>query len=187
SPGFFHVYNALTAITIAKLLKVNDDEITRGFQAFDPAFGRGEVLAKQQGQKRVNYQVLLVKNPASFTLSLDLVKAIASLKLIFAINDNTADSKDVSWLWDSQLERLNLADIDWMICTGIRAKDMRVRLKYAFDDPTQINRITVDEGIRNAIEESFERSHDGDTVYVLPTYTAMLEFRKRMGKSLDQL
>ncbi|MEO1523746.1 MAG: Mur ligase family protein, partial [Cyanobacteria bacterium J06633_2] len=57
SPGFFHVYNALTAITIAKLLKVSDDAITRGFQAFDPAFGRGEVLVKQQGQKRVNYQV----------------------------------------------------------------------------------------------------------------------------------
>jgi UDP-N-acetylmuramyl tripeptide synthase len=187
SPGFFHVYNALTAITIAKLLEISDDCIKRGFQHFDPAFGRGEVLVKQQGQKRVKYQVLLVKNPASFSLSLDLVKAIAPLKIIFAINDNTADSKDVSWLWDSQLERLNGADIDWMMCTGIRAKDMRVRLKYAFDDPAQVDRITVDERIRHAIQESFGRSHDGETVYVMPTYTAMLEFRKLMGKTLDQV
>lgn len=187
SPGFFHVYNALTAITIAKLLDINDACIKRGFEQFDPAFGRGEVLVKQQGQKRVNYQLLLVKNPASFTLSLDLVKAIAPLKVIFAINDNTADSKDVSWLWDSQLERLNGAAIDWILCTGIRAKDMCVRLKYAFEDPAQVSRISVDDGIRSTIDESFGRSHDGDTVYVLPTYTAMLEFRKLMGKSLDQV
>lgn len=187
SPGFFHVYNALTAITIAKLLRVSDECIVRGFQQFDPAFGRGEVLVKQRGSKRVNYQLLLVKNPASFTLSLDLVATISGLKLIFAINDNTADSKDVSWLWDSQLERLNGATIDWMMCTGIRAKDMRVRLKYAFDDPAQVQRIRVDENIRQTIEESFGRSHDGDTVYVMPTYTAMLEFRKLMGKTLDQV
>lgn len=187
SPGFFHVYNALTAITIAKLLKVSDESIIQGFQQFDPAFGRGEVLVKQQGQKRVNYQLLLVKNPASFTLSLDLVKAIPNLKLIFAINDNTADSKDVSWLWDSQLERLNGATIDWMMCTGIRAKDMRVRLKYAFADPAQVECISIDESIRHTIEVSFGRSHNGDTIYVMPTYTAMLEFRKLMGKTLDQV
>jgi len=187
SPGFFHVYNALTSITIAKLLKVSDESIIQGFQQFNPAFGRGEVLVKQQGQKRVNYQLLLVKNPASFTLSLDLVKAISPLKLIFAINDNTADSKDVSWLWDSQLERLNGATIDWMICTGIRAKDMRVRLKYALDDPAQVQHISVDESIRHVIEASFGRSQDGDTIYVMPTYTAMLEFRKLMGKTLDQV
>jgi UDP-N-acetylmuramyl tripeptide synthase len=85
----------------------------------------------------VNYRLLLVKNPASFSLSLELMRNIPHLKLMLAINDNTADGRDVSWLWDSELERLNQADIDWVLCTGIRAKDMAVRLKYALDNPAR--------------------------------------------------
>lgn len=182
SPGFFHIYNALTAIAIAKLLQVSDAEIVAGFRRFQPAFGRGEVLAKEHQGKRVNYQILLVKNPAGFTLSLDLLRRVRPLKLIFAINDNTADSKDVSWLWDSELERLNGTQIDWVVCTGIRAKDMQVRLKYALDTLPPMKTV---EAIGSAIAQSFDQAQDGDTIYVLPTYTAMLEFRKLMGKTLD--
>ncbi|MEB3229696.1 MAG: MurT ligase domain-containing protein [Leptolyngbyaceae bacterium] len=200
SPGFFHVYNALAAITMAKLLGVGDRAITQGFNNFKPAFGRGEILGREQGNKRVNFQLLLVKNPASLSLSLDLLTRVKRLKIIFAINDNIADSKDVSWLWDSQLERLNQADIDWILCTGIRAKDMKVRLKYALDGSHKtieasqgkpgvpadlVQQILAQEDIRQAIAMGSDRAQDQDTIYVLPTYTAMLEFRKIMGKSLD--
>jgi len=183
SPGFFHVYNALTAISIAHLLGIDGAIALAGLQTFKPAFGRGEILTRQQGDKQVNYRLLLVKNPASFSLSLELLRNISALKLILAINDNTADSKDVSWLWDSELERLNQADIDWVLCTGIRAKDMAVRLKYALEVPP--SPIPAEESIRQAIDLSFEKAGSGDTVFVLPTYTAMLEFRKLMGKTLD--
>ena len=188
SPGFFHVYNALSAIAIAKLLNVSDREIAQGFQQFKPAFGRGEVLSKTDGNKHVNYQVLLVKNPVGLSLSLDLLTHVSHLKVLFAINDNIADSKDVSWLWDSQLETLNQASLDWLVCTGIRAKDMAVRLKYALE-PTvyDIQSIATEESIAAAIARTFNRAQDGDTIYVLPTYTAMLEFRQIMGKTLDTL
>ncbi|MBD2231525.1 Mur ligase family protein [Phormidium tenue] len=185
SPGFFHVYNALTAIAIAHLLGIDGATAIAGLKAFKPAFGRGEILTRQQGDKQVNYRLLLVKNPASFSLSLELLRNIPSLKLILAINDNTADGKDVSWLWDSELERLNQANIDWILCTGIRAKDMAVRLKYALDVPP--GPIPAEESIRQAIDSSFKKVGSGDTVFVLPTYTAMLEFRKLMGKTLDVL
>ena len=132
----------------------------------------------------MNYRLLLVKNPASFSLSLELMRNIPNLKLILAINDNTADGKDVSWLWDSELERLNNARIQWIICTGVRAKDMRVRLKYALESQ-HAEPIPTLENIREAIDASFERANDGDTIFVMPTYTAMLEFRKLMGKTLD--
>jgi UDP-N-acetylmuramyl tripeptide synthase len=184
SPGFFHVYNALTAIAIATLLGVDSNTAVQGLQTFKPAFGRGEILARQVGDKQVNYRLLLVKNPASFSLSLELLRHIPALKLILAINDNTADGKDVSWLWDSELERLNQATIDWILCTGIRAKDMQVRLKYALEHPPASPMPTV-ESIREAIDLSFNQALDGDTVFVMPTYTAMLEFRKLMGKTLD--
>ncbi|WOD39148.1 MurT ligase domain-containing protein [Nodosilinea sp. E11] len=183
SPGFFHVYNGLMAIAIANLLGIDGATAIAGLQTFRPAFGRGEILTRAQGEKQVNYRLLLVKNPASFSLSLELLRNIPALKLMLAINDNTADSKDVSWLWDSEVERLTQADIDWILCTGIRAKDMVVRLKYALDTPPSPSP-TV-ESIRQAIDLSFEKANPGDTVFVLPTYTAMLEFRKLMGKTLD--
>ncbi len=185
SPGFFHVYNALTAIAIANLLGIDGATAIAGLKTFKPAFGRGEILTRQQSDKQVNYRLLLVKNPASFSLSLELLRNIPALKLILAINDNTADGKDVSWLWDSELERLNHADLDWILCTGIRAKDMAVRLKYALDAPPIP--IPAEESIRQATDLSFEKADSGDTVFVLPTYTAMLEFRKLMGKTLDVL
>jgi UDP-N-acetylmuramyl tripeptide synthase len=184
SPGFFHVYNALTAITIARLLGVDAGTAVGGLKSFKPAFGRGEILTRQVGHKQVNYRLLLVKNPASFSLSLELMRNIPNLKLILAINDKTADGKDVSWLWDSELERLNHAKIQWIICTGIRAKDMRVRLKYALEQEPAEAILTI-EGIREAIDQSFEQANNGDTIFVMPTYTAMLEFRKLMGKTLD--
>jgi lipid II isoglutaminyl synthase (glutamine-hydrolysing) len=185
SPGFFHVYNALTAVTIGKLLKIDDQKLMQGLKAFAPAFGRGEQLVKTDGKKSINYRLLLIKNPASFTLNLDLLRKIPRLRLILAINDNTADSKDVSWLWDSELELLNDANVDWILCTGIRAKDMHLRLKYALtaSEPP----ISTMESIQDSIEQSFERADDGDTICVMPTYTAMLEFRKLMGLMLNEL
>lgn len=183
SPGFFHVYNALTAVTIGKLLNIDDQKLMQGLKAFEPAFGRGELLVKSDGHKSINYRLLLIKNPASFTLNLDLLRKIPRLRLILAINDNTADSKDVSWLWDSELELLNDANIDWIICTGVRAKDMHLRLKYAFT--TSDHNIRTMESIQAAIDQSFEQADDGDTVCVMPTYTSMLEFRKLMGLMLN--
>lgn len=185
SPGFFHVYNALSAIAISTLLGLSPDQALAGLSTFKPAFGRGEILTRQEGDKTVHYRLLLVKNPASFSLSLELLRHIPALKLVLAINDNTADGKDVSWLWDSELERLNQAHLDWVLCTGIRARDMRVRLKYALDHPPA--EIPTVEPIRDAIDLSFRHALDGETIFVMPTYTAMLEFRQLMGKTLDQV
>jgi UDP-N-acetylmuramyl tripeptide synthase len=127
---------------------------------------------------------LLVKNPASFSLSLELLRHLPALQLVLAINDNTADGRDVSWLWDSQLERLNQAQVDWVICTGSRAKDMAVRLKYALEPPLAEPPATL-ESLSAALDLAFDRARHGDTVFVMPTYTAMLELRKLLGKTLD--
>lgn len=185
SPGFFHVYNALMAMTISKILGFSDAQLQAGLAQFRPAFGRGETLTKQESGKQVTYQLLLVKNPASFSLNLNLLRQIKQLKLILAINDNTADSKDVSWLWDSELECLNGVDLTWIMCTGVRATDMKLRLKYALTDIDIQQQVLVDEDIQTVIDQSFQKANDGDTIFVLPTYTAMLKYRKLMGKELE--
>ncbi|MEO1590126.1 MAG: MurT ligase domain-containing protein [Cyanobacteria bacterium J06632_22] len=184
SPGFFHVYNALTAVTIAKLLGIKNTAIQQGLARFEPAFGRGERVVKQRDGKSVTYRLLLVKNPASFTLNLNLLKGVQSQKLMLAINDNTADGKDVSWLWDSELEVLNEADVDWVVCTGVRAQDMRLRLKYAFRRHS-LDQVIAVESMDDAIEKAFDRAEDGDTIFVLPTYTAMLYIRIQLWRLLE--
>ncbi|MCA9385042.1 DUF1727 domain-containing protein [Candidatus Dojkabacteria bacterium] len=183
SPGFFHVYNALVAITIASLIKIKPETIKAGLQNFEPAFGRGEVIMKKEGTKAVHYRLLLVKNPAGFNLNTQLIQAIPNLKILIAINDNTADGTDVSWLWDSKLEILNESSISSITCSGTRAKDMHLRLKYAFNILPEIH---TDESLDWALQHTFETAKHGDTIFVLPTYTAMLEIRKLMGRQLEE-
>jgi len=187
APGFFHVYNALIALVIAQRLGLSLPEAAQGLQRFNPAFGRGEILVKRRGNSQVKYQVLLIKNPAGFTLTLELLKRLPALKLLVIINDNTADGRDVSWLWDSELERLHDANLAWIICSGVRAQDMAVRLKYALAVAPTAGPcpIWVHDSITMAIEQSFSQADNGDTIYVLPTYTAMLAFRRAMGKVLE--
>ena len=94
--------------------------------------------------------------------------------LVIAINDNFADGTDISWLWDVDFERLE-GHVSTAICSGTRAEDMAVRLKYAL---VPEDRIVVEADPRRALAVALERAVPGETVYVLPTYTAMLELRE---------
>ena len=79
---------------------------------------------------------------------------------------------------------LDEADVDWIVCTGVRAQDMRLRLKYAFRRHS-LDQVMAVESMDDAIEKAFDRAEDGDTIFVLPTYTAMLYIRKRLGRLLE--
>ncbi|MBD3362499.1 DUF1727 domain-containing protein [Candidatus Dojkabacteria bacterium] len=180
--GYFHVYNVLIAITVSKLLDIKNNIIKKGINKFNPAFGRGELITKKDKEKTVNFRMLLVKNPAGYSLNLDLIRSVKNLKLILLLNDNTADGKDISWIWDARFELLNKSDITWMILGGTRAKDLQVRLKYALNEYSEY---FLDEDINKCIEKSFNNANNNDTIFVLPTYTAMLKFRKLLGKKLE--
>lgn len=91
-----------------------------------------------------------------------------------AINDNYADGRDISWLWDSDFERLKDAK-NLVITSGIRAKDMAVRLKYA-GIPQE--KIIVEENIKRAIELASKAENNGESITILPSYTALLEITK---------
>jgi lipid II isoglutaminyl synthase (glutamine-hydrolysing) len=59
-------------------------------------------------------------------------------------------------------------------CAGLRATDMANRLKYAGVDP---GLVTVVEDLDAALTGALAALPAGETLYVLPTYTAMLDFR----------
>ncbi|HSK99768.1 MAG TPA: MurT ligase domain-containing protein [Rubrobacteraceae bacterium] len=180
-PGLYNAYNALAAAAVALETGVGLDEVARGIGAFGGAFGRVERVSA--GDKEVF--LLLIKNPVGFneilrTFVLD--EAGEATNVLIAINDNHADGRDVSWLWDVDFEMLAAARAEGrtlapFMVSGIRAEDMAVRLKYA-DLPVD----TVIPDRRAAIEAALDATPPGGTLHVLPTYTAMLEIRKTLSE-----
>jgi UDP-N-acetylmuramyl tripeptide synthase len=169
-PGLYNVYNALAAVATCVVLGVRPDPIARGLETFTAAFGRIERIRVEDRQ----VFMALVKNPVGFTEVLRTILAGPTRRtLMIAINDLFADGTDVSWLWDVDFELLQ-ERVNVAVCSGIRAEDMAVRLKYAGVDPA---RIRVENDLRRGLELALAAAEPNETVYLLPTYTAMLAVR----------
>ena len=179
-PGLYNVYNAAAAAAVAGEMGVRPPEIARGLKAFGGAFGRVERV--RAGDKEVF--LLLIKNPVGFNEILRTFVASPAGEagatnaehVLIAINDNDADGRDVSWLWDVDFEMLTNARASLTTgfhVSGIRAQDMAVRLKYA---ELPVRSVRADR--KEALLKALDATPPGETLYVLPTYTAMLELRK---------
>lgn len=170
-PGLYSVYNALAALTAALALGAPLAVVAPALGKAAGSFGRAEFFHLEDREGCL----LLVKNPTGFnqvlaTLALDLQPKT----LLFAINDRLADGRDLSWLWDVDFEQLWAhAEIARTIhVTGDRAEDMAVRLKYSGPDGLQP---VVLRPPAAALTEALSTTPPGSTLYVLATYTAMLE------------
>jgi lipid II isoglutaminyl synthase (glutamine-hydrolysing) len=178
-PGLYNVYNALSAAAVAGEAEVGSEVILRGLSEFGGAFGRVERVLT--GEKEVF--LLLIKNPVGFNEILrtfiaspaENAKAAEARHVLVAINDNHADGRDVSWLWDVDFEMLAHANVRFSV-SGIRAEDMAVRLKYA-DLP--VHSVIPDR--KEAFMAALDSTPPGEMLYVLPTYTAMLEIRDTLS------
>ncbi|WP_175412908.1 Mur ligase family protein [Clostridium sp. AWRP] len=169
-PGTYNMYNALCAYSIAMICGIPTSCIYDSLKKQKSSFGRQEVI-NIEGKE---VKIILVKNPAGYdqainTLSLDN----RTFNLAVLLNDNYADGRDVSWIWDVNFEKLSSLDIDKIMISGIRLYDMAVRLKVA--GLPQDNFI-ICKHYENLIDEV--KSCKSNTVYVLATYTAMITFRK---------
>jgi UDP-N-acetylmuramyl tripeptide synthase len=170
-PGLYNVYNALAATAVCLTMGLPLATIQAGLESFTAAFGR---LERVQVNDRELF-LALVKNPVGFGEVLRTILSDGQERtLLIAINDNFADGTDISWLWDVDFERLD-GHVKAVVCVGTRADDMAVRLKYA-NIPE--DRILVESDPRRAVALALARSVPGETIYVLPTYTAMLEVRE---------
>ena len=94
--------------------------------------------------------------------------------IVIAINDNYADGRDISWLWDSDFEQLKNAQ-KLVITSGIRANDMATRLKYA---GIPQDKIIIEPSIKKAIELASAGSNKNEHITILPSYTALLKINK---------
>ncbi len=175
-PGLYNVYNALAAVSVSATLGVRRDVIARGLETFTAAFGRLERIQVEDRQ----LFLALVKNPVGFTEVLrTILSGTGRRTLLLAINDLFADGTDVSWLWDVDFESL-AGRVNVAVCAGIRANDMAVRLKYA---GVETERIRIEPELARALEMALAAAEPTETVYALPTYTAMLDLRNVLRRT----
>lgn len=170
--GVYNIFNAAAAISLTRAVMgsdLNQDALLRRLSKVQPAFGRGEKLMIN-GQP---CELVLVKNPAGFRLGLHSFDPIGYATMI-AINDNYADGRDMSWLWDvdfTSLKELGVAEV-----SGMRAYDMALRLQY---DTVPITHVDTD--ISRALNSFLEHNRTKPK-RIYCTYTAMLAIRRKLAK-----
>ena len=172
-PGLYHIYDALAAFAAASNLDLPIHQFTNSLIHYSPAFGRVEKLD-------FGY-IFLIKNPAGATQVFETIAPTIKPAdtLFLALNDNLADGTDVSWIWDGEFEKLRTTNYELRtFCSGSRAYDLAVRLKYAGFDSEKII-------IEPDLQKAFRQARKGlkGRLFILPTYTAMLELQSILAKS----
>ncbi len=173
-PGLYNVYNALAAVATGLRLGVTLESIGAGIEGMDAVFGRVETV--EVGGMPVS--ILLIKNPAGANevLRTLLLEADAGgLDAWMALNDRTADGRDVSWIWDTDFGLLQ-GSVRRVVCSGTRASEMALRLKYAGWPP---DALAIDEPIPRSLDHAVEGARV--RLFALPTYTALLELRRELS------
>lgn len=171
--GVYNFLNSAGALALCKTIlgsDVSNETLIAALSKIHPAFGRGEIL--QVGNSQV--ELVLVKNPSGFRLALASFDP-ADTPVMIAINDQYADGRDMSWLWDVDFTSLKLSGVHTV--TGIRAYDMALRLKY--DDVEMLN---IEPNLKDALELflSDKGAHGKHRIFC--TYTAMLKLRRLLRR-----
>jgi len=172
--GMYNAYNALAAAATAVALGIEAAAIQEGVASFTAAFGRQERF-EVRGRE---VQTILAKNPAGLNQVLRALVAEPRPKnLLFLLNDDIADGRDVSWIWDVDFEML-AGHTGLLLASGRRAADMALRLKYAGLDPDP----ALESNVERALGRALSLTAEGGTLYVVPTYTAMLQVRRILAR-----
>ncbi len=169
--SIYAIYNCACTLTVMKTLQLNFNAANQVFKTFQMKEGRNEEYALQQP-----CVINLVKNPTGAN---EVMKYIISQpgdkNICIFLNDNDQDGHDISWIWDAHFERLDVPEVKHIVCSGLRAYDMALRLKYeGLED-----RITVIEDATKAIEWLDEANLPS---HVIATYTALHSTRAILRK-----
>jgi UDP-N-acetylmuramyl tripeptide synthase len=170
--GIYNVQNAVGAVALVRMIcgeTLDEQKMLASLSNVTPAFGRGESLVIDGKE----CELVLVKNPSGFRLSLKSFIPDGYATMI-AINDDYADGRDMSWLWDVDFD--SLKDEGVMMVSGVRAYDMALRLQYDEVEPSR-----VEPKLSNALNEFLSTNSDKPK-RIYCTYTAMLATRRYLSK-----
>jgi UDP-N-acetylmuramyl tripeptide synthase len=213
-PGLYNIYNALAAAAAARATGSDWQPITSGIEQFKPMFGRGE---RVQAEGRT-LRLLLAKNPTGFNEVLRTLFSDGTPRhVLFILNDQAADGRDVSWIWDVDFERA-AGYTSTLVVAGSRALDLAIRLVYAGipeeklqivppaalraqhltrnpreerakrrrgktlaqPELTKIASETRHYGLKNALNLAIQQTPEGETLFIVPTYTGLLEVHREL-------
>ena len=170
--GVYNIFNAIAAVALTRVVlgaTCDETKLVAALESVTPAFGRGESIVID-GQP---IELVLVKNPGGFRLSLSSFSPDGWASMI-AINDNYADGRDMSWLWDVEFASLKTSGVDHV--SGIRAYDMALRLQY---DEVKVRK--VEPNLNHALK-AFIADNPNAPKRIFCTYTAMLALRRELSK-----
>jgi lipid II isoglutaminyl synthase (glutamine-hydrolysing) len=171
-PGTYNKYNTHAATLLLKNVGISENNIKNSFKDFKPAFGRQETVR----YKGKSIQIFLSKNPTSFNQSYQAMLDLGGENLLVVLNDRIPDGRDISWIWDVDLPSIN--KFGRILVSGDRAYDMALRLKYELGVASYESRVRVFSDLKKAIDTGVSLIKENETLFVLPTYSAMLETRK---------
>lgn len=177
--GTYNKYNTNASVIVLRELGLNAQQIKNALKNFKPSFGRQEIIT----YKNRNVQLFLSKNPTSFNQSFETIKELPASTLLFILNDRIPDGRDISWIWDTDL--MGIEKFKHIVIAGDRVYDMALRLKYELGIKEFAAKVQAFERLKDAIDESINTAKENETVFILPTYSAMLDARKILtGKKI---
>ncbi len=170
--GIYNVLNVAAALALVRMIRgkaCQESALLQEVATVKPAFGRGEAI-DIDGKP---LEIVLVKNPSGFRLAIESYK-LRPADTMIVINDQYADGRDMSWLWDVNFESFQKSGIN--VVSGIRAYDMALRLQYE-----EVTVSYVDTSIENALKV-FLKDTGSMPKRIFCTYTAMLAVRRSLSR-----
>ncbi len=172
--GDYNIYNLLAAYSLLKELGLSEDQIRIGLESYSPTNGRMQSIDLNN-----NSTVLLnlAKNPAGLNASLAIANSMKEeINYLLVLNDNGADGIDISWIWDTDFNILASQKINNIVCSGKRAKELALRLKYS---EVKAN-VEVYEDVSEAVNKL--KSYTEKYSIAIPNYTALVETQRELEK-----
>lgn len=174
-PGGYNIYNGAASVSMAFAIGLTLETAVNALSSFDCGFGRMEKLMLGD----VATRMILIKNPAGCNQVLNFLSNLENEAMfVICLNDNFADGRDISWIWDVDFEQLHLMEskLTRIVISGIRRHDMALRLKYAGVSKDKICVVEGEEELISCI------TSQESPVYIMPTYTAMMQLRANISK-----
>jgi len=171
--GAYNAYNILAAFSIVKEEGIDDKAVSSALQNYSLHNGRMQLFKKDQYIHLLN----LVKNPAGANHTIAEIIKQNIKQIVFYLNDFAADGRDISWIYDVDFEKLK--NIETAICSGKRAYDAALRLKYAGISESKII-ILPDfrEAVKRSLQIPFSTCH-------LATYTNLEPVLRTLSKEIS--
>ena len=169
--SIYNIYNFVAVISCLSLYHIDTEIIKKALSKFVLNNGRLEELEIKGSKTIIN----LAKNPTGSNVSLRILNEDDEEKeLLFVLNDNLADGRDVSWIWDINFNNLN--NVTRIITSGTRAYDMAIRIKTAGYDISKIESyLDLHEAVHSLYKTNIKK-------YVIANYTSLQPTRNEILK-----